>query len=305
MSKFEYDFHKDVRVDISPKSLILTAFDQPVNYQQPISKVLVYGKDFLFTQEKIKVVTSITLKTGRKIPEYIIPKVFKNEYNRTFKKAYFSARKKIIGKNPEQDKCNALCAQWGRFFKNEPLDDVTTYGADLQYLLAEPYRCSLAEHFGKKAEKTINQIESINHDFLKQTKYLINPPVLDMLSRIPNIPVNLSKSHVQLLACAEYNKDEEIFEEILKMSSSDLDKLKKKMCVCYNKTFDFRKFKRVREFYHCYASTFKLNKHRKEFENETEIKKGSKFTPASPISAAPANSQQIFSGWSANIVYHS
>lgn len=307
MSKFEYDFHKDVRVDISPKSLILTAFDQPVNYQQPFSRIL--DRRFCvhteFVSEKFKILQELTLKSGRKLSPYITQSIYKREYNKTFKKMYFSARKKIIGKNPEQDKCNALCARWGRLFKKETLKDVTTYGLDLQFLLAEPHRCSIAENAEKKANILINEIESINYDFLKQTKYLINPPVLQMLSRVPNIPANLSKSHVQLLACAEYYKNEELFNEILNMSNDAFLKLRKKINICYNQKFDFRKYKDIRNFYHCYSNTIKIKSHRKEFKNETEIEEGSKFTPTSPIPAAPASSKQILSGWSANIVYHS
>lgn len=277
--KFEYDFHKDVRVDISPKSLILTAFDKPVNYQQPVDKVLKYGCHNEFASEKVKRIPEITLKSGRKLPIYILESsVYKREYLKTFKKTYFSARKKIIGKNPEQDKCNLLCAHWGKFFKKDTLIDVTNYGADLDFLLGQPYRCSLAEYFGKNCESKISHVESINHDFLAQTKYLINPPVINMLARTPNIPANLSKSHVQLLACAEYYKHEELFYEILKMSTDDLIKLKKKMEKAHG-PYDFRKYKEIRRFYATYqtqivVSNIKLKSQQRKREveaNETEI----------------------------------
>lgn len=251
--KFVYDFHNDVRVDISPNSLILTAFNQPVNYQQPVSKILTYGKDGIFSMEKIKVFPTIKLKSGRVLPSYMMPKIFRKEYNKIFKKSYFSCRKKIIGKNPEQDKCNSLCANWGRIFKQKPLDDVTTYGADLPFLLEQPYRCSLAEFFGKRASIQIKNIEELNHDFLVQTKYLINPPVIELLLSEPNIPANLSKSHIQLLACAKYNKNQEMFDVVKNMSKDEIAKAKKEVGKKTGNKFDFRKFKHVRQFYRYYS----------------------------------------------------
>lgn len=253
-NKFVYDFHNDVRVDISPNSLILTAFNHPVNYQQPISKILTHGRDYAFSTEKVKFFPTLKLKTGRELPTYMMGKIFRKEYNKLFKRSYFSCRKKIIGKNPEQDKCNSLCANWGRLFKKEPLSDVTTYGADLPFLLEQSYRCSLAEFFGRRANIQIKNIEELNHDFLVQTKYLINPPVIELLLTEPNIPANLSKSHVQLLACAKYRKSQEMFDIIKSMSKDEIDKAKKELGKRFGQRFDFRKFKHVREFYRYYSN---------------------------------------------------
>lgn len=255
---FTYDYQKDIRLDVGPNSYIMTVGNTPINYCQDYNKIYNYSprlhaSTINFYTNKIEHKPKITLKkTKRELSELVTSLVYQREYKRTVKKIFFSIRKKIIGRNPQQDLANNRCAQWGMFYKKTNiLKDVTSYGLDLEYLNEYKYRCWVTElKEGKLARQTIENIERKNHDFLVNTKYLINPPVLELLENVENIPHNLRKFHVQLLACATRMNDKKMFDLLISCKSEYLIKQRNIIQKKSNEKLDLRKFRKVCNFYH-------------------------------------------------------
>jgi len=266
---FEYDYHEDIRVDISPTTLVLNAFGKYVNYQQPIKKFLhnISVNAALFAHEKKQIIPQIVRKNGKVIKDYALLSVFANEYKKWVKIKYFSARKQIIGKNPVQDQVNKNCALWGAIFTKNVQLDCTMHGLELDYLAEKPYRCWAAETAPANKQSFIDQLEHNNSDFLEQTKYVINPPTLNFLANFPNVPTNLSKSHIQLMAIAHYYKDMNAVDTLISMNSQQFLKYRKEVTKKQETKFDFRKFKHVRYFY----QATKLEEYPKNDKTSSEV----------------------------------
>lgn len=255
---FTYDYQKDIRLDVGPNSYIMTVGRAPVNYCQRYSNIyncsasLQRGSREFYTNKNKEKPTITLKKSKRELSEMVTLLVYQREYKKTVKKIFFSIRKKIVGKNPQQDLANNRCAQWGMFYKKSSLlKDVTSYGLDLEYLNEYKYRCWIAElKEGKLARQAIENIERKNHDFLVNTKYLINPPVLELLGNIENIPHNLRKFHVQLLACASNKGDQKMFDLLTSCTSEHLIKQRNLIQRKFNEKLDLRKFRKVCSFYH-------------------------------------------------------
>lgn len=255
---FEYDFHKDIRVDVAPNNLIVSIGNQPVNYQQSfrdnIFAAKLHTEMMQFSISKLTNAPIRRKKTGLLINPHIqLCKIFPKEYTKRIKSTYYKARNQVIGQDPAHDLSNYYCAQYGTYFKKKVLlDDVNKYGFDLNYLKEAPYRCWVMEcdNIIDKGD-FITKLESQNPDFLHQAKWIINPQVLFLLANYKNVPL-LRKSHILTLSYVFNKTGDNLFDKFLNMSDSEFLKAKKLVEKKMGRKLDFRKYMDIKNFVHYY-----------------------------------------------------
>lgn len=106
--------------------------------------------------------------------------------------------------------------------------------------------CERVPDMTRHAESVIYTAENINGDFLTNIKYFLTPSIVGLITQIPNIDYNLSRSHIIALSHA-VRTDKNKFDKLINIKSSEFIKLKKDIENKTKEKIDLRKSKNIQK----------------------------------------------------------
>lgn len=128
-------------------------------------------------------------------------------------------------------------------YENDLIDFVFAYKHRAQ-ILVHYINSYLGEQSKGAYLNRVSDIEFLNMEFLKNTKYILTPIVIDVLQNIPNINYKLPKS--QVICASLLRTDPNLSESVARMDPQKFLKIKKN--AKKNHKYDFRKVSDLKLF---------------------------------------------------------